>query len=285
MSNGLQPLIRKLIPRSVRNWLRSPTRSLRWLFEEIECRLGHHRTIELRQNWSLKLDPAAYRVFLAGQLDDPVQAGELDEFIATCSGGMVLFDVGAHFGVFSLATIHYGGSDARALAVEPSTSACRVLEKQAKLNGVADRITAVHAAAGSSSGWVNMLATGVIADGYLVPADSDRPVADLTRVRSVTVDELVRETSLQPTHLKIDVEGQEAAVLRGAHELLSSNAAPLVFIELHNDIVRERGDDPSESLNLLQEYGYDDLSLAGRQVSQKDLLHLPLVRVVARKRA
>ncbi len=246
--------------------------------------MGRHRTIELRQDWSLKLDPAAYRVFSAGQLDDPVQAAELDEFIATCSDGMVLFDVGAHFGVFSLATIHYGGSNARALAVEPSTSACRVLNNQAKLNGIADQITVVRAAAGNSSGWINMLATGVIADGYLVPADGNRPAADLTRVRSVTVDELVRETSLHPTHLKVDVEGQEAAVLRGAHELLSSNATPLVFIELHNDIVRERGDDPSESLNLLQSYGYGDLSIAGRQVSQKDLLIEPLVRAVVRKR-
>ena len=48
---------------------------------------------------------------------------ELDSFIAHCRRGMVLFDVGAHFGVFSLAALHYGGPDAIAVAVDPSPAA------------------------------------------------------------------------------------------------------------------------------------------------------------------
>lgn len=243
---------------------------------------GRYRILDLRPGWTLRLDPSAHRVVSGSQLEDPVQVAELDEFIDTCTPGMVLFDVGAHFGVFALAAVHYGGEAARVVAVEPSESACRTLSHQAKLNGVQTTINVVQAAAGEVSGWVNMVATGVLADGYFVPDDGGRPAADLTRVRAVTVDELVRETGLHPTHLKIDVEGQEAAVLRGAQGLLSGPKSPLLFLELHTEMIRDRAGDPTEALRLLEEYGYADISIAGRSTSHRDLLALPLARIVAR---
>jgi len=116
---GHQPraLLRRVVPRVIRNWLRSPSRSLAWAWDELGHALGRDPVIFLRAGWSVRAHPAARRAFGIPQ-SDPSQIAELDAFIASCCPGMMLFDIGAHFGLFSFAALHYGGPTARAVAVD-----------------------------------------------------------------------------------------------------------------------------------------------------------------------
>jgi hypothetical protein len=57
----------------------------------------------------------------------------------------------------------------------------------------------------------------------------------------------------------------------------------VLFVELHNDLVRRRGGAPQATLEVLAKYGYDHFTEAGQAVSKNDLPSKPLVRVVARK--
>ena len=210
---GLRALPPRLAPRPVRNWLRSPARSLTRAWDEARYAVGRRPTLAVRPGWRLVCHPAARRAIERPQRGDPVQIAELDGFLATCRPGMVLFDLGAHFGVFSFAALHFGGPGSRAVAVDPSAAAVRMLRVGARLNGVTDRLQVVHAAAGERPGWCDMLAVGVIADGYYITPERDRPPHDLVRVRSVTVDGLAEELGVRPTHLKIDGEGAAAGRL------------------------------------------------------------------------
>jgi FkbM family methyltransferase len=212
---------------------------------------------------------------------DPEQVAELDEFIRACRPSMVLFDLGAHFGVFSLAAAHGGGPRAQIVAVEPSETACRVLRIQARLNDVTVQV--VHAAAGDRPGSTTMLPVGVIADGYFVAADAEHPARETVRVPTVSIDSLADRLGVDPTHVKIDVEGAEEAVLRGGERTLGGDLAPVLFVELHNDLVRRRGGAPQATLEVLAKYGYHHFTEAGQAVSKNDLPSKPLVRVVARK--
>jgi FkbM family methyltransferase len=217
-------------------------------------------------------------------LDDPDQERELAAFPRTARPGMVLFDLGAHYGVFSLAALHFGGADARAVAVDPSPAAIRLIERQARLCGVTGRLTALRAAAAAQPGEIALVAAGVIAAGYYVPPTLHHPPSEQTRVPAVTVDGLAERLALEPTHLKIDVEGAEAAVLRGAHRTLQSTRPPLVFLELHGDLIRFRGGDAREPLDHLRSSGYELTDCQGTRRAAPELANLPLVRLIARHR-
>ena len=86
---------------------------------------------------------------------------------------------------------------------------------------------------------------------------------------TVTIDQLAHRTGVVPTHLKIDVEGAEIAVLRGAPDVLSQRR-PFVSLELHNAILRRAGRDPGAVVTCLEGYGYrvDDVE-AGHGLSDE----------------
>ncbi|HEX8501834.1 MAG TPA: FkbM family methyltransferase [Pyrinomonadaceae bacterium] len=181
-----------------------------------------------------------------------------------------------------MAALHYGGDAARAVAVDPSPTAARMLKIQARLNRVEERLTVVRSAVGEHVGWQPMVPTGVNGAGYFV-APGDHSGGEVVKTRSTTLDRLAEDLRLTPTHLKIDVEGYEQAVLSGGRRLLARHAAPLLFLELHNEMIRERGGDPSETLSLLKAFGYVSFSPYGTRLSDGDILSRPLLRIVGKK--
>ncbi len=274
---------RAFVPRAARNWLRAPSVSARWAWDQIRYRLGVRKVIEMRPGWSVVCHPAAYRCAYFAQANDPEQIAEFEGFIRHASPGMVLFDIGAHFGLFSLAALQYGGPTARAVAVDPSPVATRLLRVQAQLNRAVDRLQVIQASVHDETGSRDMVAVGVLASGYYVSPPPGHPASELSKTSAVTVDSLVEEFGTMPTHVKIDVEGNEAAVLRGGQKTFSGNTAPVLFLEIHNELVRELGEDPGETLTLLRDYGYQTFTSDDEPIDDDEISSEPLIRVIARK--
>jgi FkbM family methyltransferase len=77
------------------------------------------------------------------------------------------------------------------------------------------------------------------------------------QVRFTTVDGILESAGLRsPDFMKIDVEGAELFVLRGAAGLLRSSHAPVMLIELFAPWERAFGYQPWEPLSLLMDCGY-----------------------------
>ena len=190
---------------------------------------------------------------------------------------MFLFDLGAHFGLFSLAATRCGG---RAVAVDPSPVATKMMAAQVALNGFKDRIQIVQAAVSDSAGALHMLSAGVFSDGYfrLVKGRSRK---ELTQTEATTIDQLAQQFGA-PTHIKVDVEGHEAAALRGARDTLRS-FAPTLFIELHNELVTADGSNPNDALDELVQLGYGTYSLGGEALGRSAILEKPIIRIVAKR--
>ena len=71
----------------------------------------------------------------------------------------------------------------------------------------------------------------------------------------VTLDDTCKELKISNISiLKIDVEGHEFEVLKGAQEMLSKNQISLIQLERHSDDMRD--DDTPELVALLNKYGY-----------------------------
>src|SRR5262245_36742157 len=87
-------LIRAAVPRSIRNWLRSPTRSAQWVRGEIQYAFGLTQTIEMRPGWLVTCHPIAYEFAYHPLRSDPEQVAEFDAFISSARPGMLLFDIG-----------------------------------------------------------------------------------------------------------------------------------------------------------------------------------------------
>ncbi len=283
MSNIARSLVRWIVPRSLRNWLRRPGVAAAWLRDGVAHALGADRAVEIRPGWSLLCHPAAYRLAYRAHLEDPEQVPELDAFIASCTPGMVLLDLGAHFGLFSLAALRYGGKAATAIAVDPSPAAARMLAVQARLNEVVERLRIVRAAVGARDGELALVDAGVASAGYFVPPEPGHARRERTTVPALTIDTIVRQAGAHPTHIKVDVEGFEADALRGATTALAGPRAPILFIELHNAIVAQSGRDPAETLEILGSLGYSVFGLDGAPIRFAAILGRPLVRVVARQ--
>ena len=98
-----------------------------------------------------------------------------------------------------------------------------------------------------------------------------------------TVDHLTAQYRCLPTHLKIDVEGAELEVIQGAAKTLASPSGPTVFLELHNSIIKDEGEDPALVLRALESYGYSIQQFDNCPISCVDACLPDVIRLVARK--
>ncbi len=67
----------------------------------------------------------------------------------------------------------------------------------------------------------------------------------------IPLDDLVERINFLPTHIKIDVDGNELLVLKGSKKLLSNKGIESVLVELAEDHPEYR-----ESINILEEAGF-----------------------------
>jgi len=271
-------MVRAVVPRSVRNSFRSPAKLAEWLWDSAAYSLGNTRTLEIMPQWSIRCHPEAYRVFLESQVADGSQRQEFLQFASHCSPGMLLFDIGAHFGIFSLAAAHFGG---RAVAVDPSRSAIRMIATEAALNQMESRIQMVCAAVSHQSGSLPMLTSGLYSHGYM-RFTAHRPDREQTLIEAVSIDDLAQQFG-SPTHIKVDVEGYEFAVIQGARQTLRFSR-PTLFLELHNQIVRSEGLDPAAILDELDALGYRNLGPDGFPIERKAILERLIIRIVSQPR-
>ena len=84
----------------------------------------------------------------------------------------------------------------------------------------------------------------------------------------------------RPSYIKIDVEGQEAAVLRGGRKTLEK-FSPILFLALHNEMTTAEGGDPNLALNELAQLKYETFAINGNSLGRDGILQRPLLRIVA----
>lgn len=162
--------------------------------------------------------------------------------LAAREAGHVL-DVGAYSGVYSI-TAAIANEEASVLALEPNPLMYRLAVANIGRNGLTGRAIVKPIAAGDDSGMVRLYLPEHLSMATLVEEGDD-----FVEVQQEPLDALLEGQAL---HLmKVDVEGGESAVFRGAQETLS-RWQPIILAEALSDqeLLRQR-----EILSLL---GYAD---------------------------
>jgi FkbM family methyltransferase len=151
----------------------------------------------------------------------------------------VVWDVGAFEGYMSLIGAMHGAS--RVLAFEPSEKNRRRLVRNTKANeALAPRITVCPVALSATCGTVELRSdsemTQIMAEDVQIWSHRRTQSVDVVECR--TAADYVASGAPVPDLMKIDVEGAEALVLRGACGMLR-NHRPIVLLEIHNRAAAE----------------------------------------------
>jgi FkbM family methyltransferase len=172
------------------------------------------------------------------------EAAELALMTSSCAPGTVAFDVGANVGLFTVAFAQAVGPSGRVIAVEPYPPSIANLSENVRRNGL-DNVVVITKAVGASSGSGRIIMSD---DPALIrieeTSESDASSVDMTTLDAIWI-ELGRPIV---SVVKIDVEGSEATVLRGAAQLLATG--PVLMVETHDAEFRE-------TVELLRASGYE----------------------------
>jgi FkbM family methyltransferase len=142
--------------------------------------------------------------------------------------GGVAVDVGANWGLHSLYLARLAGEDGLVIAVEPFPPAFRDLQWHLHANGCRN-VRVLPVALSDRCGTGVFVPGGSSCTGRLADAEANGGTPVVTR----TLDDVIEEADVARLDLvKIDVEGAEARVLRGAAEAVR-RFRPALVIDLH----------------------------------------------------
>ncbi|XP_058760341.1 uncharacterized protein LOC131633659 [Vicia villosa] len=181
------------------------------------------------------------------------------------SNGFVV-DVGANVGMASFAAAVMGF---RVLAFEPVFENLQKICEGIYFNRVADLVTLFEAAASDRIGNITVHKlvgrldnSAVSATGAKLAFKSNEEIA--FQVRTVPLDEVI-PTSERVLLLKIDVQGWEYHVLKGASKLLSrkGSQAPYLIYEEDERLLQASNSSAKEIRDFLRSVGYHDCTQHG----------------------
>jgi FkbM family methyltransferase len=189
-------------------------------------------------------------------------------------------DIGANFGFFTCLMARFCTAG-RVVGVEPEGDTFALLRDNVAINGLHERATAVHAAAGEAAGVLTLhkrqtrSGNTSVARPHpgFVAAMGEEPTISF-EVPSTTLDTLARDLGGRVDFIKIDVEGWEPAVLRGGREVIANNPQINIVMEWSPGQMAGSGYPADEVVRLIRSMGLtirDIVDRYGRDLSDADL--------------
>jgi FkbM family methyltransferase len=161
---------------------------------------------------------------------------ELDNqrlFASHLHRGDVVYDIGAHVGLYTLLSSIQVHDQGHVYAFEPLPRNLVYLRRHIELNRLSN-CTVLDAAISDASGWRHFDPTIHDTAGHF--SDDGRVV-----VRTVTIDDFLarNQNNRPPNAMKVNAEGAEIEVLKGGRKTITE-FSPFIFLSTHSDdIARE----------------------------------------------
>jgi FkbM family methyltransferase len=165
--------------------------------------------------------------------------------------GDCVIDAGANIGWFSLLASSIIGTTGKIFAFEPFGATADHFHRNLALNGVSNvELHRIALSDSSGKAKLTMNEIGNIGTASLFPPDADEgEIVDTGRL-----DEIVPKRRFKL--LKMDVEGAELRVLRGAEKLLQAGRIENILFEINEAALRRGGSSCAELIALVKSHGY-----------------------------
>lgn len=209
-----------------------------------------------------RIQPGFWWIAWEDEIRDSVLAGTFEiserKFVQRfLQPGMTVLDIGAYYGLYSLLAATVVGGAGQVIAFEPGPYQRKRLLFHVWLNGLRNlRVESVGL--GNIEGEETFFSVPGAAAGYsgLRPPESADPVVSI-RVQVLTLDAYLREHSVTTVDfIKIDVEGGELDVFKGAENLLRKENRPVILCELQDIRTKAWGHKANDTAAFLESFGY-----------------------------
>ncbi len=163
--------------------------------------------------------------------------------------GDLFVDVGANVGSYTI--LASGASRADSIAVEPIPGTFARLKRNVEANGIEARVELVNAGCGAAPGRLRFTTGFDTVNRVTTPEDPNGIDVDVRTLDSICGERI-------PVLVKVDVEGFEREVLRGAFRCLAA-PGPRAFIVEKNDDPNRFGTSWAELSAAFRAGGYESL--------------------------
>jgi FkbM family methyltransferase len=202
------------------------------LASEFDCRLPVSANLGNGLTIQVALGDHVSRHILRDGYYEPDTVALFDRFL---KAGMVVLDIGAHIGQYSLVASRLVGDSGQVHSFEPDPDTYAWLRDNCRRNSLTN--VRLNQLALSDTAETRTLYFSMTADiGANSLAEPKRFSGRKAAVRCLRLDDYLRMQSVGRVHLvKMDVEGAELAVLRGAERLFSGPMRPMLVAEFEEE--------------------------------------------------
>jgi FkbM family methyltransferase len=211
-------------------------------------------------------------------------------FRSALKPGMTFVDVGANVGYFSVLAAFLVGWDGRVIAFEAMPATHELLAKNVIVNWMTTFATAENLAVYRDSRRLKFYVRKYYhGNSSLAPVSHEegRLFDDIQEieVQAISLDEYLCKNPARPDVIKVDVEGSELQVFRGARQTLTDNPDVIVMCEWSQDQIRTAEDDPAELVEEWRGHGFKvyRIDTGMKQLSYEELLEVPYCNIVLKR--
>ncbi len=167
--------------------------------------------------------------------------------------GAITFDVGANIGWYTT-LFAVSAPRGHCHAFEPQPSVFEQLVVNSRMNGIDDKVTLNNVALADRAGTTTLYRFSRQPHGHASMAPTIGVSAQEITCNTTTLDQYRQEHSVERVDLiKVDVEGAELLVLKGAEGSISLECPPMWLLEINFETSGAFGYTPFDLLNFLAE--------------------------------
>lgn len=196
--------------------------------------------------------------------------------------GGIAFDIGANVGVFST-MISTSSQKALIYSFEPLLSTFSILKSNIQDNSL-NNVICENIALSDICGEIKFTAKEGSPSQNKI-CNSTENNLEITSVASMTLDAYCAENNIDLIKfVKIDVEGAELLVLKGAQQMLQQQKIDALLIEVIPHAITNMGLEISELVNFINDMGYEchylnDDGTVGKSISLEEMKNFTLENI------